>query len=110
MVIIDHMGKPIQDEVRIAELKAHFSQYLRIVRRGKEIVIKDRETPVARLTPLEPPNSAMRIVPATRSMAQVETALRSARREPLLPPGVLDKAVDENKRDVYDKWIGGELT
>ncbi len=104
------MGKPIQDEVRIAELKARFSEYLRIVRRGKEIVIKDRETPVARLAPLETPNPVMGSIPASRSMARVEKMLRSARRQPTLPPGVLDKVIEENKRDVYEKWIGGELT
>jgi prevent-host-death family protein len=104
------MGKPIRDEVRIAELKARFSEYLRIVRRGREIVIKDRETPIARLTPIEPPNPVLGIVPATRSVAQVMKMLRSAQRQPLLQPGVLDKAIEENKRDVYDKWIGGELT
>jgi prevent-host-death family protein len=104
------MGKPVQDEVRIAELKAHLSEYLRVVRRGKEIVIKDRDTPIARLAPIEAPNPVLGIVPATRSVAQVMKMLRSARRQPVLPPGVLDKAIEENKRDLYDKWIGGELT
>ena len=104
------MGKPIRDEVRIAELKARLSEYLRVVRHGKEIVIKDRETPIARLTPIEPPNPVLGIVPATRSMAQVEKTLRAARRQPPLPRGALDKAIKENKRDVFDKWIGGELT
>ena len=48
--------------------------------------------------------SKLRIIPATHSMAQVEKMLRSARRQPLLPPGVLDKVIEENKRDVYEKW------
>jgi prevent-host-death family protein len=104
------MGKPVHEEVRIAELKAHLSEYLRIVRRGKEIVIKDRETPVARLIPMEQPDRVLGVVPATRSVAQVMRMLRSAQRQPLLPPGALDQAIEENKRDLYDKWIGGELT
>jgi hypothetical protein len=66
-------------------------------------VIEDRETPGARLTPIEPPNPVLGIVPATRSVAQVMEMLRSAQRQPLLQPGVLDKAIKENKRDLYDK-------
>ena len=34
-------------EVRIAELKARLSEYLRAVRRGETIAVLDRETPVA---------------------------------------------------------------
>ena len=104
------MARPIHDEVRIAELKAHLSEYLRVVRQGKELVIKDRETPIARLIPMEQPDRALGTIKATRSVAQVMRMLRSAKRQPPLPPGALDKAIEENKRDVYDKWIGGELT
>ena len=104
------MARPIHDEVRIAELKAHLSEYLRVVRHGKEIVIKDRETPIARLIPMEQPDRAMGIVKATRSVAQVEKMLRSAPRQPLVSPEALAKAIEENKQDVYDKWIGGQLT
>jgi len=39
--------------VRIAELKARLSEYLREVRRGQTLTILDRETPVARLVPYE---------------------------------------------------------
>jgi prevent-host-death family protein len=39
--------------VRIAELKARLSEYLREVRRGQTITVLDRETPVARLVPYE---------------------------------------------------------
>jgi prevent-host-death family protein len=37
--------------VRIAELKAHLSQYLRRVRRGHVVTVLDRETPIAHLVP-----------------------------------------------------------
>ncbi|MGH7476968.1 MAG: type II toxin-antitoxin system Phd/YefM family antitoxin [Longimicrobiales bacterium] len=36
----------------IAELKARLSHYLRLVRRGEEIVVTDRGRPVARLGPI----------------------------------------------------------
>jgi prevent-host-death family protein len=38
--------------VRIAELKAKLSEYLRAVRRGETIAVLDRETPVAQIVPV----------------------------------------------------------
>ncbi len=40
-------------EVRIAELKARLSEYLRRVRRGQTLTVLDRDTPVARVVPYE---------------------------------------------------------
>jgi len=37
--------------VRIAELKARLSEYLRRVRRGDVLIVLDRETPIARIVP-----------------------------------------------------------
>jgi prevent-host-death family protein len=39
-------------QVRIADLKARLSEYLRAVRRGETIAVLDRETPVAQLVPI----------------------------------------------------------
>lgn len=39
-------------QVRIAELKARLSEYLRAVRRGETIAVLDRETPVAHIVPI----------------------------------------------------------
>ena len=39
-------------QVRIAELKARLSEYLRAVRRGETIGVFDRETPVAQIVPV----------------------------------------------------------
>ena len=58
--------------VGVARLKAELSGYLRKVRRGAEVVVYDRETPIARLVPFErsehkgglivrPPTIALRI-------------------------------------------------
>ena len=41
-------------EVRIADLKARLSEHLRYVRRGHVVTVLDRDTPVARLVPVEP--------------------------------------------------------
>lgn len=38
--------------MRIAELKARLSEYLRAVRRGETIAVLDRETPVAQIIPV----------------------------------------------------------
>ncbi len=37
--------------VRIAQLKARLSEYLRGVRRGHPLTVLDRETPIARIVP-----------------------------------------------------------
>ena len=37
--------------VRVAALKARLSEYLRAVRRGQQVVVYERDTPVARLVP-----------------------------------------------------------
>ena len=39
-------------EVKIAELKANLSRHLAAVRKGEVIIVCDRSTPIARLTPL----------------------------------------------------------
>jgi prevent-host-death family protein len=41
----------VMSRVGIADLKAHLSQHLRKVRRGHELMIVDRDTPVARIVP-----------------------------------------------------------
>jgi prevent-host-death family protein len=47
------MKPPAERTVKVAELKARLSAYLRSARRGHEVVICDRETPVARLVPYQ---------------------------------------------------------
>lgn len=42
----------VMKQVRIAELKARLSEYLRAVRRGETIAVLDRETPVAQIVPV----------------------------------------------------------
>lgn len=39
--------------VGIADLKARLSEHLRAVRKGREILVLDRSTPVARIVPCE---------------------------------------------------------
>lgn len=59
----------VMRQVRIAELKARLSEYLRAVRRGETIAVFDRETPVAQITPVRE-RSALRVrKPVPRSPA-----------------------------------------
>jgi antitoxin (DNA-binding transcriptional repressor) of toxin-antitoxin stability system len=39
--------------VKVAELKANLSRYLRLAARGARIIVKDRDEPIAQLGPLE---------------------------------------------------------
>ena len=41
----------VMSQVRIAQLKARLSEYLREVRRGRTVTVLQRETPIARLVP-----------------------------------------------------------
>lgn len=54
-------------EVRIAELKARLSEYLRAVRRGETISVLDRDTPIARIVPIHaaPPLRVRKPPPGT---------------------------------------------
>ena len=47
--------------VRIAELKAHLSEHLRIVRQGRSLTVLDRDTPIARIVPYQPPGGHLSI-------------------------------------------------
>jgi len=46
--------------VRIADLKARLSEFLRLVRAGESIIVTDRDTPIARVVPFK--NSKPRLV------------------------------------------------
>jgi prevent-host-death family protein len=45
--------------VKVAELKARLSEYLRRVRRGHSLTILDRDTPIARIVPYAPEASGL---------------------------------------------------
>jgi prevent-host-death family protein len=51
----------VKTRVGVAELKARFSEYLRLVRRGSAVTVLDRDTPVARLVPMEARESLLQI-------------------------------------------------
>ena len=78
-------------EVRIGELKARLSEYLRAVRRGETIGVLARDTPVAHIVPV-------RDSPGLRVRRPAPGAL-PPNRVPLLEPAKLDIDIVELLRE-----------
>lgn len=95
----------MKSNIGIAELKAHLSEYVRAAQKGGEIIIKDRQTPVAKLVPIEQPQMLGEIRRATRSVAEVERMLDARPPEPPMPQGTLQRILDEERADRSDEWI-----
>ena len=57
--------------VRIAQLKDHLSEHLRAVERGGEILVTDRERPIARIVPVTPAAYAPTLVLPSRPFESV---------------------------------------
>jgi|SRR5580704_8590955 prevent-host-death family protein len=95
----------MRSNVGIAELKAHLSEYVRAAQGGAEIIIKDRNTPVAKLTPVEPQKMIGEIQRATRSMAEVQRMLDARPPEPLIPRETFERILEEERADRPDEWI-----
>lgn len=91
-------------EVGIAELKGKLSQYLRVVRQGGEIVIKDRDTPIARLVPYEKPRRRLETIPPTASLSELDKLVFTAPKG--LKPGDLEAALREERADRFDLFVG----
>jgi prevent-host-death family protein len=52
MIIHSHL-LVMMNRAGVAELKARLSEFLRYVRRGHSVTVYDRDTPIARLVPLD---------------------------------------------------------
>jgi prevent-host-death family protein len=79
MTIYDYHVTMIQ--VGVAELKARLSEFLREVRGGREVVVLDRDRPVARLVPYEAGGPLV--------VREPRATYRSLRDVPLPPPVAL---------------------
>ena len=83
----------MRNAVKIAEFKSGLSRYLRAVQRGSEIIITDRETPIARVVPYRERPERLRVTPGTGSLRDVD-------RLPLhAPAGLTVEDVDEALRE-----------
>lgn len=75
MTIYDHivtMSKKPGKTVMVAELKAHLSAYLHAARAGHEVTVCDRDTPVARLVPVDAPDEPLVVRLPARSLRDVK--------------------------------------
>ncbi len=63
----------MKKRIRIADLKARLSEHIRYVRRGHTLTVLDRDTPVARLVPIDQPSELAIRHPAgvSKSVADV---------------------------------------
>jgi prevent-host-death family protein len=95
----------MKSKVGIAELKAHLSAYVRAAQKGKEVVIKDRNTEVARLVPGA--TAGFRTIRAKGSLKELDE-LPGIRVDEGITPGYLDELTRELRTDYYDKWIASK--
>ena len=65
------MTKPVDKTVKVAELKARLSEYLRAARAGHPVTVCDRDTPIARLVPYESEREPLRIRKPIRALRDV---------------------------------------
>ena len=55
------------NQIKISELKSQLSHYLRYVQQGEEIIVTERNRPVARVIPFLPLSTGLKIRPAKKS-------------------------------------------
>ncbi len=59
------------ESVKIAELRNRLSEFLRAVEKGAEVVVTDRDRPIARIVPVRTPGRQIRIRPPKHAFAAV---------------------------------------
>lgn len=65
------MKEPPEKSVKVAELKARLSAYLRAARRGHAVTVCDRDTPIARLVPYGPAGEPLTVRRPVRALHDV---------------------------------------
>jgi prevent-host-death family protein len=87
----------------IADLRNHLTRYLKEVRAGEEIVIRDRQLPFAKIVPLAPNGEAEdSALVASGLMRRAERALPASfwrLRRPSIDPDVAANAVNRERDD-----------
>ncbi len=91
----------MKSEVKIAELKAKLSWYLRSVQRGNEIVVKDRDTPIARVVPYSAPSSRLISTPPTKSWKEINKLLKKIPKPKNVTLEDLEEAWRWDRRDRF---------
>jgi prevent-host-death family protein len=63
-------------QVKIAELKNRLSEHLRAVENGAEVVVMDRNRPIARIVPLPPAVRRIRLLQPSRNFPVIRDRRR----------------------------------
>ena len=93
----------MQAKAAVAELKAHLSRYLRRVKAGEEVIITERNLPIARIVPLAPSPSGRAQLAALADAGIVRIGKGGLprdfwrRRRPRDEDALLRRAVDEER-------------
>ena len=88
----------VMTKVGVAKLKAELSDYLRKVKLGGEVVVYDRETPIARIIPYESKERAGGLIIRP---AKPGVRFQDVRLPPPLPMGesIVQMLIDERQRE-----------
>lgn len=93
----------MKGKVGIAELKAHLSEYVRAAQKGKEIIIRDRDTPIAKLVPIETRQLPFRVIPPSRPSRGINDMVGF--RPAGVTPEEIDRIIEENRADHEEEWL-----
>jgi prevent-host-death family protein len=88
MVTNDYLVTMSRKSLGVAEFKARLSEYLRVVRKGRELTIYDRDQPIARVVPYAAADNRLTVREPVSSYGTLGDI-------PMPPPATLDvDAVD----------------
>jgi len=93
----------MKSKVGIAELKAHLSEYVRAAQKGKEVIIKDRETEVAKMVPIRERMPVFQVIPASRPSKGIDDL--AGFRPTGVTPEEIDRIFAETRADRIDEWL-----
>jgi prevent-host-death family protein len=98
----------MKSKVGIAELKAHLSEYVRAAQKGREVIIKDRETEIARIVPIRERKSAFQIIPASRPSKGIDDM--AGFRPTGVTPEEIERIFAETRADRIDEWLNSDTS
>lgn len=58
-------------KVKIAKLKTELSNYLKKVRNGAEVIVTDRDTPIAKIIPYKSLSEKLLVLPSLKSPKEI---------------------------------------
>jgi prevent-host-death family protein len=98
----------MKSKVGIAELKAHLSEYVRAAQKGKEVVIKDRETEVAKIVPIRERKLPFQVIPASRPSMGIDDF--AGFRPTGVTPEEIERIFAETRADRIDEWLNSDTS